>query len=473
MQTNSSNFWEDAPPALRPIYTTPEISQPILLYEGALEITQDYTQLEGFGKVEFKWFPYSGITFTFTCNDSSGLLKIGEACLRLLEISTFANVQILNSNMGSTVFAAGQISTSISVGSEVDLTHILFHVVNFHNLIGRPLAVLTSESSQRAIERNLLEAEGWRVTLDQLETTSEQTRQLKAQSGFAITHVGKLEKADGQVFSGKEAIEFLDICSHFFSFARGFRIPIILLVGYNLNNETIWKYWASRRVIYWRGVDSWLPTTKNQVLAEVFPGFLKWWQDWGETANVALHWYLESNINSGAIEGATVLTQVALELIAWVLLVEREKTISPEGFDKLPASDKFRLLLTKLGIPLKIPPERQLQPVSNLLQPFVPPPPPLIPALVQLAAERKWADGPHAFTELRNGIVHPKKLQRVLDAAPEARVDASNLGLWYLELVLLAIFGYQGRYENRLVRPRQNGDTDLVPWSRSHDSLEN
>jgi hypothetical protein len=469
MQVDSSNFWEDAPQALRPIYTTPEISQPVLLYEGALEITQNDTQLKGGGKVEFKWFPYSGIRFTFTSNNSSTRLETGEASLRLLEISASANVQILNTNIGSTVFVGGQIYAPITVGSEVGLTYVLFHVVNFHDLIGRPTAVLTSESGWRTIERNLLEAEGWRITLDQLETTSEQTRQLNVQGGFAITHIGKLEKFDGQAFSGREAIDFLDICSHFFSFARGFRIPIILLVGYNSNNEITWQYWASRRGIYWRGVDSWFPTTENQVLADVFPGFLKWWQDWDKTANVTLHWYLESNINAGAIEGATVLTQVALELIAWVLLVEKEKAISPEGFDKLPASDKFRLLLAKIGIPLKIPPERQSQPVPDLFQSFVPPPPPLIPALVKLASSRDWMDGPHAFTELRNGIVHPKKLQKVLNAASEARVDASNLGLWYLELVLLAIFGYQGRYENRLVRPRQSGDTDFVPWSRNQD----
>jgi hypothetical protein len=43
--------------------------------------------------------------------------------------------------------------------------------------------------------------------------------------------------------------------------------------------------------------------------------------------------------------------------------------------------------------------------------------------------------------------------------------EASDLGLWYLELVLLAIFGYQGPYINRLQKVHQNGETEPVPWS--------
>jgi hypothetical protein len=47
-----------------------------------------------------------------------------------------------------------------------------------------------------------------------------------------------------------------------------------------------------------------------------------------------------------------------------------------------------------------------------------------------------------------------------LDEAQTSKVrwDASDLGLWYLDVVLLNLFSYQGKYINRL-----NGKTESVP----------
>jgi hypothetical protein len=360
------------------------------------------------------------------------------------------------------------VSEAISIGLDQDLEYLLCHVVNFHDLLGRPVAVLSgSDVGYRCIERNVLEAEGWKLTLDQLRTTTEHVEQLDRQGGFAITHVAKLERADGQTFEGKEAIQFLDLCSHFFSFARGFRIPIILLVGYNSHNESIWQYWDSRAGLSWRGVSSWFPNHENGVLTQLLPGFLKWWRSWDEDiANTALNWYLGSNINAAKLEGSIVLTQVALELIAWTLLVEQEKVISGEGFDKLPASDKLRLLLSRFNISIKLPPDWETS-IPELYKLFAQQPPQPLQKLVAMDNQNgnKWVDGPHAFTEFRNGIVHSKRLKKILDAESGATFEICSLGRWYLELVLLALCGYQGKYVNRLLIPHQAPES--VPWVRS------
>jgi len=103
-------------------------------------------------------------------------------------------------------------------------------------------------------------------------------------------------------------------------------------------------------------------------------------------------------------------------------------------------------MLCKIGIPLCVPPE-----LTNL---------------VQLASDRGWLDGPRVLTEIRNGIVHPKKRQKILEAPPSTRNEAWDLGLWYLELALLGIFNYHGHYANRISRNRCRGDTEPVPWSK-------
>jgi hypothetical protein len=461
------------PPALEPVYTTNDINQPILLYDGLLEIQQDGRILEGSGVVEFDWFPYSGVKYQFQSNTSGSIDFSTDAHLKLTEHETSAKISLSSIKVGEIITASGNISEAISIGSDRDLEYLLCHIVNFHDLLGRPVAALSdSAGSYRFIERNVLEAEGWKLTLDQLRTTTKHVEQLNRQGGFAITHVANLERADGQTFEGKEAIQFLDLCSHFFSFARGFRIPIILLVGYNSAKERVWQHWDSRACLSWRGISSWFPKCENGVLAQLLPGFLKWWRSWDEDiANTALNWYLESNINAAKLEGSIVLTQVALELIAWTLLVEQEKVISGEGFDKLPASDKMRLLLSKFNISTKLPPDWETS-VSELYKRLGQQPPQPLQNLVAMAKKNgnTWVDGPHAFTEFRNGIVHPKRLKKVLNADAGATFEVCSLGRWYLELVLLALCSYQGKYVNRLLRPRQA--PEFAPWFQSSQSSE-
>jgi hypothetical protein len=48
----------------------------------------------------------------------------------------------------------------------------------------------------------------------------------------------------------------------------------------------------------------------------------------------------------------------------------------------------------------------------------------------------------------------------------DAYYDAWNLGLWYLEMSILAICGYYGTYGNRL-KQRHVGEVENVPWEDS------
>jgi hypothetical protein len=76
-------------------------------------------------------------------------------------------------------------------------------------------------------------------------------------------------------------------------------------------------------------------------------------------------------------------------------------------------------------------------------------------------------DGPEAFVRLRNAIVHPKRSKRkvVLQTSVPARMGAEDLGLWYLELVLLRIPGYGGEYYRRFESGWPDQVRDKVPWA--------
>jgi hypothetical protein len=464
------------PPALRPVYTTAKPNENILLYEGSLEISshinQHLVQTQGSGTLEYVWFPSPCIKFNFSNQDRDiDIISYAHAnnlptSLTLSDVKVSVNVSISSSSSGGKDgnFVSGRIQEAVVQGKDQDLAYVLFHVVNFHNFIGRPPSVLVQGST--TIERIVFEAEEWKITLDQLEITTENVKSLNSQGGFAITHVGKLEKLNGQSFSGKDATDVLKIVADFLSFARGFRVPLILLCGYDAKNNQIWKCWDSAIGHSWKYVDSWFPMNEAHILADVLPGFLSWWRDWKESAKVALYSYLESNF-APTLEVKILLSQLTLESMARVLLVEKEKIETEKWFDSrsTKTSDKLRKLLERLKIPFALPPDQPTKSYISLAERMKPESPPLLKDLQELAAKHQWEDGLHALTTIRNDIVHTKKNIENLETY---LYDASDLGLWYLELVLLAIFDYQGCYHNRLPKYQQNGEIEPVPWSNSN-----
>ena len=86
-----------------------------------------------------------------------------------------------------------------------------------------------------------------------------------------------------------------------------------------------------------------------------------------------------------------------------------------------------------------------------------------IPAMLEEALGAKnFAHGPHALVTIRNRLIHPKLKNGIPSSV--AQRQAKELGLWYVELLLLNTFGYSGLYSNRLTR-EWVGDVEEVPWA--------
>ena len=152
--------------------------------------------------------------------------------------------------------------------------------------------------------------------------------------------------------------------------------------------------------------------------------------------------YVEAN---GPIttDSTIVLGQTLLELIAWVRFVEDLGTRREREFDAVYASERLRELIGWIEISPAIP--------GSLTD------------LAQEAPGRRWSDGPHAITEIRNSLAHPRRRRRLTTTPVHVRVDLQELVLWYTELALLRLIDYQGGYLNRL-GPKMTGVVDDVPW---------
>jgi hypothetical protein len=75
----------------------------------------------------------------------------------------------------------------------------------------------------------------------------------------------------------------------------------------------------------------------------------------------------------------------------------------------------------------------------------------------------QW-DGSKALVKIRNDFAHAEKKLQVSQAV---LIDTARLGLWYVELVLLALCNHQGKYFCRIPKQCQNGALSQVPWSFS------
>lgn len=442
------------PEALKLAHVTSSPNTTINLFDGDLELCLATGQrLSAPGVVEWRWLPHPSIRFALSAlNQYPSSPSLPEAILDIPALSVSCQVFVINTRVGEGgVYYCGLLRSPALVGMDTDCDQVLFHLPNFFQFVGEPIR---GKDLGPWACRLRLESDRWVIVLDQKGSAPELISGLKDQGGYAITHVGEFRRADGGHFRFDEADDALRAACFFLSFARGLWCGPVLASG-RMNDAEIWQQWAVSRATPWRDVESWFPrwdprkTTAK--LSQAFRGFMQKWQDnlWKGPIQNAIHWYIESNIGAGGIEGAIVLTQAALELLSWLYLVEDPATarFSVTQFENSTASTRIQRLLGRLSIPVDIP-----------------------EALTNLRGEAttlQASNGPEAFVKLRNAIVHPKKSKRrvVLDTSVLARKEAKELGLWYVEMALLRIFDYKGEYYQRFVSGSIDQARASVPWT--------
>ncbi|WP_190489847.1 hypothetical protein [Microcoleus sp. FACHB-831] len=430
----------------------------ISLYKGRMEFRKEEIILQGDGRLDFEWLPSPKIRFNI---DNASLFNtkksfkklLGKGVLSLLDADTKIYTDAYASRLlllGDSV--VGYAEKAISLGSGQSLSYVLCHLVNFPKFLGG--SVSSSSGNASSSSRIVFEAEDWRITIDAVEEISNLIGALEALGGYAITHVAKLERSNGESFSSDEVKNWLDALSFFLSFARGFHSPLVLSVGFDENGKKVWEEWDSqRRSTPWKGVISWFPETHPSGLVGIFPNFMKYWnnQIWNEDIRQVLTWYIDSNSASSNIEGLIIWIHSALELLFWVYFI-KEKGESKKKFTNEKLNKLISRLIEEFSISKTLP-----QSLTKLAQ-------------VAQKMPDKCIDGPYTFVEVRNSIIHGNWRERFFNSNQqelyrEARSQAYTLGLWYLEMVLLKLLDYQGHYFNRLRLWAEEIYSDCEPFT--------
>jgi hypothetical protein len=330
-------------------------------------------------------------------------------------------------------------------GHDTEISEIIFHLFNFVDFIGTRRSIEQDKLLSHAIEHIDLFCDQWNVEIKSLISTRENIKKLKeAGGGYCLTHVVSLKKINGAVFTGNNAEEILNALRFFLTFAKGCWCDPACAVGFDSSGDRVWESWLSPE-ISWQSPLSWFDHHHSTQLTYLFPGFMNRWKDddWRVALKEVIYWYQNANNSSRGIDAGIILMQAAIERLSFEYVVKDKRLLSVNGFKDLRASDKIRILFSSLGLPLEIPEET--------------------PEIKKISKELKWESAPHALTEIRNSLVHPEyKRKNKLDSA---YYEAWNLGLWYLELALLAICDYSGDYGNR-IKQKWVGEVEVVPWAK-------
>jgi hypothetical protein len=139
----------------------------------------------------------------------------------------------------------------------------------------------------------------------------------------------------------------------------------------------------------------------------------------------------------------------ALELLYNWLIVEKNKLIIGKDSDNISLANKIRLLLNELNINNSVP--ENCSSLNSAMNKY------------------KFYDAPDAIVQIRNAIVHSNhdKRMRFIDLDVKSKTDVKRICIWYIEISIIKILGYEGRYFNRTSKSNFLVSTgDKLPWDK-------
>lgn len=420
------------------LVTGTSINEPLILYSGPIKIRGREEIMEA--RIELQWVPeprarirIEAVDLFFSTADATCYVQIGkdEAEVLVLDYDSQSNVSsgILNSPL---LLSEGQ--------TTIDEAYC--GLVNFHQFHGDPVVregrVWRARLAFTAGEHMLL--------IDADPDLSARLARLKREGGYAVTHNCVVRRIDATPI---DDLGDLAAALHFlFAFMSGLWAGPVLLASSPSSDAGV-RYIQSPMLSRSRNVGSWFPKRPDgSEVSKFATEFMGLWNndEWQMPLRHYIWWYIEAN-TAASLESAVLTSQAALELMGWAYLVETKRVISADGFNKLPAADKIRFLLSNLKIPLQIPAH--------------------LGHALQHATSIGGADGPGVVVDLRNAIVHPslKKRTHLGRVGTDAKFQIAELSRQYVELVLLSMLQYGGWVRDRTARTVAAPQEFLAPWA--------
>lgn len=293
---------------------------------------------------------------------------------------------------------------------------------------------------------------GWRVTVDRDGAmTTAAWRELKALGGHRFTHLGRLVRLDGSIFTGEEAFAALDRVRLGLNLALGRRTTCALPVGSKMGLP-VWARWRSAPVDTYRYVSHWLDDTiSSRQVGDIVSLVLDFTAD--ETSREALRhatsYYVAANVDVD-VELSVALPVSGLQLLSYFRFVTQRGAYSRTRWEdqrSMSTERQLRLLIDDLGISTSVP--AHFTHLGN----------------VQHRLAQPLRDALGIIVKMRNVATHPTQGQRGEFSIYEW-AEAGMLARYWLCLALLNTVGYQGQISASLDEgPRWTGQLRPPPWA--------
>jgi len=407
-------------------------SADVELYSGSMSLLCEDTIYHGEGKVALEFHRSARLTARCILKNASSAhlgkatklsLRIGDlgqvdaTCIHLQEVSVSGACVI------KVILRLKSKGIRIYPNKRKKLFVLEVKVLNFHRFWISPLF---SETDQ------------WNITFNQIEQPNPSHGCVREAIVNSISHEVTVARRSGKGFTLSQAEEFLSTFRSLLAFSNGIPTFAGLCIGRSRDGDVLFREWSAPTSMEWQGRYSWLDETIGSSFADFIPAFFKIAESdrFGKACSEAIYWYLQSNVggSSHGIDGGLILSHAALHRLALSVL-QRHAT---------NAANDIREAAQKMGIPVSIPKELK----------------------ACQAGKRKnaWSDTPDAINKIRNDLIHPKKNLAI--SRSKVIPELWKLSQWYVELFILALSGYTGKYSRRTRREMWVGQTENVPWAR-------
>ncbi len=267
-QTTTSMF-SQYPSAL---LTYHEVGLPnafIPLYHGIICGTQDENSFQADCQIQLEWLPQPTIRYNIPQLPDDFIPSGKELNLKIAD----GTKQFSDRHPGFTLSSdqkssfSGSIHEYVILPKDAPVNFIKFLMPNFPSVIGRPILFDSNSSAAARLE---FETEVFRITIDQVQECYGTLSVLKTQSGYGITHIGRLERKDDQAFTFQDCTPILEALGWYLSFAVGRWTGTCLPTGHDASGQLQWQSWFCSRLSPFNYRISWLDSHYHEHLEQPF-----------------------------------------------------------------------------------------------------------------------------------------------------------------------------------------------------------
>ena len=446
------DYFANIPEYIKPIVDTGQPNQSIKIFEDAkFHIKTAKKEIVVTGNIEFKWFPQIGVYFEGSTEKFEHFMA-EEENFKVLDPNgeDLGQAFIIREYSGSGEwFVKGVFAMDCNTGDPlIPVKEVRFVVPNMDKFDG----LILKDESKSYRGRIHFSFDGYSIILDKLPDFENRINALKKNGGYHITYSGKMV-LDNAV-NLNDVRKKIEVLNCFLRFLNGKQVSAFFFTGIH-DGENIWQDFRSFPVepYHERGYSCFPPNLRKDdidSLGIVYANIQNFWKQEDQKAMIisAIGWYLEANTKPYyQFDTSLIISQSALEMFYNWLMIEKDKIL--RGKINLSAANKIRLLLARVGVKNEVPV------TYSTLKKFI-----------SDTKNNKEEDAVDAIVLYRNAIVHGEydKRLKLQTFTPTFKQEAKNLSIWYLELCILYVLGYSGKYSNRTTA-KYVTDSEVVPWN--------